>query len=105
MSENLRVEKDSIGTLAVPKDAYYGVQSLRAYRNFQITGQGLHPLFIKNIVMIKKAAAIVNEKIGRLPHEKAEAILAACEEVLEGRTRKRLHCRCRFKAAPGPPLI
>ena len=84
MSENLRVEKDSIGTLAVPKDAYYGVQSLRAYRNFQITGQGLHPLFIKNIVMIKKAAAIVNEKIGRLPHEKAEAILAACEEVLEG---------------------
>ena len=84
MSENLRVEKDSIGTLAVPKDAYYGVQSLRAYRNFQITGQGLHPLFIKNIVMIKKAVAIVNEKIGRLPHEKAEAILAACEEVLEG---------------------
>lgn len=84
MNENLRTERDSIGTLAVPKDAYYGVQSLRAYRNFQITGHGLHPIFIKNIVLIKKAAAIVNEKTGRLSHEKAEAILAACEEVLEG---------------------
>ena len=84
MNENLRTERDSIGTLAVPEDAYYGVQSLRAYRNFRITGQGLHPFLIQNIVRIKKAAAIVNEKIGRLDPQKAQAILAACDEILNG---------------------
>lgn len=84
MNDNYRMERDSIGELAVPVDAYYGVQALRAYRNFQITGQRLHPLFIQNIAKIKKAAAIVNEKIGRLEHEKAEAIISACEEIING---------------------
>jgi len=85
MNDHLRVERDSVGELAVPEDAYYGVQSLRGCRNFRITGQGLHPSFIANIVKIKKAAAIVNSKIGRLDSEKAEAILAACDEILDGR--------------------
>ncbi len=84
MNDNYRMERDSIGNLAVPADAYYGVQSLRAYRNFQITGQRLHPLFIQNIVKIKKAAAIINEKIGVLEHEKAEAVISACDEIING---------------------
>lgn len=84
MNEQLRMERDSIGELAVPADAYYGVQSLRGYRNFRITGRGLHPLFIANLVKIKKAAAIVNSKIGCLDSEKADAIVAACDEILAG---------------------
>ena len=84
MNENLRIERDSVGELAVPADAYYGVQSLRGYRNFRITGRGLHPMFVGNIVRIKKAAAIVNSKIGRLEPDKAEAIITACDEILDG---------------------
>lgn len=45
----MRLESDSIGTMEVPEDAYYGVQALRAKENFPITGTRLHPFFIKNL--------------------------------------------------------
>ena len=64
-----RMESDSIGTLNVPKEAYYGVQSMRAAENFQITHQPMHPVFIDCIVNIKKAAAITNRKAGKLSVE------------------------------------
>ena len=47
MTEEMRMESDSIGTMEVPKEAYYGVQALRAKQNFPITGQSLHPVFIR----------------------------------------------------------
>ena len=50
-----RLEADSIGTMEVPAKAYYGVQSLRAKYNFNITGRPLHPAFINNLARIKKA--------------------------------------------------
>ena len=53
-----RIEKDSVGELAVPEDAYYGVQSQRGCNNFQISGHRMHATFIKNITLIKKAAAL-----------------------------------------------
>lgn len=80
-----RPETDSIGTLNIPADTYYGVQSLRAKENFNITGSGLHPLFIKNLACIKKAAAITNEAAETLEHTKARAIIRACDEVMSGR--------------------
>lgn len=80
-----RLEADSIGTLEVPEDAYYGVQSLRAKRNFPITGTGLHPLFIRNLARIKLAAAETNKKSGKLKPEKADAIAKACREIMRGR--------------------
>ncbi len=80
----MRVEHDSIGDLEVPADAYYGVQSLRGARNFKITGTGLHPLFIKNMARIKKACALVNGHIGTFANDKAEAIVQACDEIIEG---------------------
>lgn len=79
-----RRESDSIGTLDVPKDAYYGVQSLRARRNFPITGNRLHPAFIRNLAVIKKAAATVNMQSGKLEKKKADAIIKACDEILDG---------------------
>ena len=81
----MRRESDSIGTLDVPVNAYYGVQSLRAQRNFRITGSRLNPVFIGNLAKIKKAAVRVNRKSGRMAQEKAEAIEKACDEILEGK--------------------
>ena len=82
---NTRNEKDSVGELSIPVDAYYGVQTQRGYNNFQISGHRMHPVFIKNITLIKKAAATVNGKYGYLPKEIADAICCACNDVLAGK--------------------
>ena len=82
-----RIEADSIGSLEVPSDAYYGVQSLRAKRNFPITGTPIHPVMIQNLAKIKKAAAISNREAQRLPKEKAAAIIYACDEIIAGKLK------------------
>ena len=84
MTEEMRMESDSIGTMEVPKEAYYGVQALRAKQNFPITGQRLHPAFIRNLAKVKKAAAQSNRNALALPADKAEAIIRACDEVIPG---------------------
>ena len=84
MTEYMRLESDSIGEMEVPCDAYYGVQALRANENFPITGNSLHPDFIKNMARIKRAAAITNMRAGRLKPEIANAIESACNEVVCG---------------------
>ena len=80
-----RIESDSIGSMEVPGNAYYGVQSLRAKENFPITHRPLNPKFIQNLVRIKMAAAITNRRAGELDAAKAEAIVRACNEILEGK--------------------
>lgn len=84
MTEYMRLESDSIGEMEVPGEAYYGVQALRANENFPITGNSLHPDFIKNMARIKRAAAITNMRAGRLKPEIANAIESACNEVVCG---------------------
>ena len=69
----------------IPDGAYYGVQTLRGFENFQITGTRMNDTFVKNITKIKKVAARVNGKYGYLRSSVAEAIIYACEEVLEGK--------------------
>ena len=81
------MEHDSIGALNVPEEAYYGVQSMRAATNFQITHRPLHPVLIDSIVMVKKAAAITNEKSGKLDQQIAQAIIKACDKILDGNLR------------------
>ena len=81
------MEHDSIGALNVPAEAYYGVQSMRAATNFQITHRPLHPVLIDSIEMVKKAAAITNEKSGKLDQQIAQAIIKACDEILDGNLR------------------
>ena len=81
------MEHDSIGALNVPAEAYYGVQSMRAATNFQITHRPLHPVLIDSIVMVKKAAAITNEKSGKLDQQIAQAIIKACDKILDGNLR------------------
>lgn len=77
-----RIEADSIGQHAVPVDAYYGVQSLRARENFPITGQSLHPRFIQSLAYVKKACAITNQTCHRLSEDVAQAIVQACDEII-----------------------
>lgn len=82
---SFRLESDSIGTKEVNSEAYYGVQSIRAAQNFQITGQKLQPEFINALVAIKKAAAIMNCKVGDLNEDISKAIEEACDEILSGK--------------------
>lgn len=80
-----RTETDSIGEKHIPKNVYYGVQSLRAAENFHITGLNMHPEIISSLACIKKAAAITNCEINLLDKKRADAIVKACNEILEGK--------------------
>lgn len=84
ITQQFRSEHDSIGNRNLPKDAYYGVQSLRAAENFHITGLTMHPELINSIAEIKKAAAITNLEIGLLDKQIADAIIKACDEIIAG---------------------
>ena len=84
ITQQFRSEHDSIGNRNLPKDAYYGVQSLRAAENFHITGLAMHPELINSIAEIKKAAAITNLEIGLLDKQIADAIIKACDEIIAG---------------------
>jgi aspartate ammonia-lyase len=79
-----RIEKDSLGEMAVPASAYYGAQTARAVQNFPISGLKPHPAFVWAVVIIKKCAARANMSTGRLPVEIGSAIVAAADEVLAG---------------------
>src|SRR5688572_5491437 len=77
-----RVEQDFLGSLEIPEDAYYGVQTARAIRNFPISGRRSHPLLVRAAVQVKKAAARANHRTGRLPDQLHEAIVQAADELL-----------------------
>lgn len=80
-----RTEIDPLGERLIPKDAYYGIQTLRATENFPVSGVKAPIQFIQAYAQIKKAAAIANEQLGCLEQKKAEAIIKACDEVLAGK--------------------
>ena len=87
MADGFRVEKDPLGSLDVPANALYGVQTLRAKQNFPISGfLPLEP-FVTAQVWIKKAAALTHRETKRLDARLADAIVAAADEVLAGRHR------------------
>ena len=81
-----RLEHDLLGEREVPADAYFGIQTLRALENYDITGIPLShfPNFIKALAMVKKAAAKANQKLGDLDKEVGEAIGKACDEIIAG---------------------
>lgn len=83
-----RIEKDSLGVMEVPVDAYYGIHTVRAMENFSISGLRAEPSFITATVQIKKAAARVNMSLGVLDEAKGMAIIQACDEIVAGRLRE-----------------
>lgn len=83
--DEFRLEKDPLGTLEVPKNVYYGIQTARALSSFRISGLTADSDFIKAIVFIKKAACKVNAELGKIDPKIREVINTACDEVLSGR--------------------
>lgn len=81
----MRKEHDFLGELEIPDNAYYGVQTMRAMENFQITGYTADPLFIKALGMVKKAAALANMKIGLLDEKIGNAMVQACDDIISGK--------------------
>jgi fumarate hydratase class II len=82
---DFRIEKDSLGELQVPVNAYYGVQTQRAVYNFPISGLKTYPAFIWSMAAIKRAAAKVNSDLGLLDKKLADAIIEAATEVMDGK--------------------
>jgi len=80
-----RVEKDSLGSIEVPAEAYWGINTARAMRNFPISGRKVHRAIIRSYCHIKTAAAVANAEGGRLPRAKSDAVVKAAGEVLAGK--------------------
>lgn len=83
---NYRIESDLLGEKNVPENAYYGIQTLRAIENFRISHTTLstYPVFVKNLVLVKKAAAFTNYNLGLLPEQVFNAIDTACDKIING---------------------
>ena len=82
---NHRIETDTMGSIEVPSDRYYGAQTARSLMNFRIGGDRFPRELIRALGVVKKAAALANEELGLLPKEKARLVIAAAEEVIDGR--------------------
>lgn len=82
-----RREHDLLGEADVPAGAYWGIHTLRALENFPITGKpiGSYPDLVRALALIKHAATLANLELGQLDHERADAIIAACQEIARGR--------------------
>jgi fumarate hydratase class II len=85
MSDEFRIEKDSLGEVKVPAQAYYGAQTQRAVINFPVSGLRPWRAFVWSMATIKRAAAEVNRDLGLLDAQRAGAIVRAAQEVIDGR--------------------
>lgn len=84
MSENIRIERDSLGEVPVPADRYYGAQTQRSLDNFKISGERFPRPMIRAFGIVKKASAAVNVELGVLPADKAQQIMHVADEVIAG---------------------
>ncbi len=81
----MRIEHDTLGSKQVPDDALYGIHTQRALENFGVSGRRVRMELIRAIVLVKKACALTYAELEALPQDIADAIVAACDEVLAGR--------------------
>ena len=79
-----RLEKDSLGEMKVPVNAYYGAQTQRAVENFQISNLRFSYQFIQSLALIKKSSAKVNAQLGLLDKDIAEIIISVAEDIING---------------------
>jgi fumarate hydratase class II len=80
---NYRIEKDVLGEVQVPEDVYWGVNTQRAIKNFQISGDVFPDIFIISLAQIKKACLLSNIELGLIEKEQGNAILKAVNEILD----------------------
>src|SRR6476659_7101477 len=86
-AQQTRTEHELLGDKQVPADAYYGVQTMRALENFQVSGvkTNFYPDYVRAYAMVKMAAARANTEVGRMSKEKLAAIEKACMAVMDGK--------------------
>ncbi|GHY35257.1 aspartate ammonia-lyase [Vibrio cholerae] len=91
-----RIEEDLLGQRHVPADAYYGIHTLRAVENFNISNVTISdvPEFVRGMIMTKKAATLANKELGVIPKDVANYILQACDLILETGKCMDLPVRC-----------
>ena len=91
---SFRIEKDSLGEMKIPDTADYGVHTARAVENFPITGVLLnhYPELVQSLAMTKKAAALANLELGALDPKIADAIMAACDQIIAGEGHEFFGC-------------
>src|SRR5262245_21959102 len=82
---NVRIERDTFGNIEVPADKLWGAQTQRSLQNFKISGERMPAPLIRALAQVKRAAAQVNTDLGVLSKEKANAIIAAADEVIAGK--------------------
>jgi fumarate hydratase class II len=84
-AQGTRIESDSMGEIAVPSDKYWGAQTERSLLHFNIGDDRMPREMIRALGILKKAAALVNSELGKLPSDKLKLIVQACDEVIEGK--------------------
>src|ERR1041384_7233920 len=84
-SAKTRIETDSMGAIEVASDRYWGAQTQRSLHHFNIGDDRMPREMSRALGVLKKAAALVNEELGKLSHDKAKLIVQACDEVIEGK--------------------
>jgi aspartate ammonia-lyase len=95
-----RIEKDSLGELEVPMEAYYGVHTCRSIKNFNAAGEAIPLEIIHGMAKLKWACAKANHKLGLLPADKLDAIATACRRILGGEFTDQFPVDC-FQAGSG----
>ncbi|HEY6137970.1 MAG TPA: aspartate ammonia-lyase [Thermoanaerobaculia bacterium] len=85
----MRIERDTLGDVAVPDEALWGAQTQRAVENYPVSGLREHPVFIRAFILLKKAAALANRELGAMEPAIAEAIVKACDELLANEAKYR----------------
>ena len=82
-----RIDRDSLGNVKIPSDAFYGPFTGRAIQQYHVTGRQAHPHLVDAFVMIKRSAAVANAKVGELDKKRSRAIISACDKILSGKFR------------------
>src|ERR1700748_3966556 len=81
----VRPEKDSLGFVEVPERAYYGAKTARAVANYPSSGMHAYPILTRAFGMVKRAAAEANKSLGLISDRRADAIIQAAQEVIDGK--------------------
>jgi aspartate ammonia-lyase len=82
---SIRLEHDLLGEREVPRDVYWGIHTLRAKENFNVSGHRVHPELISALAQVKKSCARANMELGYLTEDIGQAIVTACDEIIDGR--------------------
>src|SRR3984885_7565466 len=85
MNDKVRLERDTFGEIAVPANRLWGAQTQRSLQNFKISTEKQSPELIRALAGIKRASATVNKSLGLLPADKADAIVKAADEIIDGK--------------------